>query len=374
MSGMALARRTGAYVWLLADAHALRSSETDEPSGIAALPDATLLEALRRLSDARRTLDAERARVAAEVARRSALGDESSLARRNGERNAVALVARETGISTTAARTLVEVGGAVAPRSSLTGEPLPPVHPHLAAAVQSGQVSLELSRLILATLAKVGRVLSTAQLLDLEAQLVATAVTWGAGFEALVGYLKQVANHVDPDGAKPREDAVRSQVTRWRRPLDNGLPRWQVDLDPERDAYLKAAIDACTAPRRDVLITGLDGSDEPVDPRFDPATADTRTAGERIVDALLTVVRKGMAADDGRIGRSLVKVVVTMTKESRLTGRGSAQLPGVAEPISAATAPRLAANAELIPQVLGRLRGPRSGRRAAVLHRGATRG
>src|SRR3954463_15599412 len=188
MSGMALARRTGAYVWLLADAHALRSSETDEPSGIAALPDATLLEALRRLSDARRTLDAERARVAAEVARRSEPADESSLARRNGERNAVALVARETGSSATAARPLVDVGGAIASRRSLTGEPLPPAHPHLAAAVQAGQVSLELSRLILAALRKVEPVLSSAQLLDLEAHLVATAVTWGAGYETLVGY------------------------------------------------------------------------------------------------------------------------------------------------------------------------------------------
>jgi hypothetical protein len=115
-----------------------------------------------------------------------------------------------------------------------------------------------------------------------------------------------VPNQVDPDGAKRREQAVRAQVTGWRKPLDNGLTRWQVDLDPERDAYLKAAVDACTAPRRGVLITGLDDGDdgEPVDPQFDPATADTRPAGERFVDALLTVVRKGMAADDGRIGRS----------------------------------------------------------------------
>lgn len=43
---------------------------------------------------------------------------------------------------------------------------------------------------------------------------------------------------VDPDGAKPREDAVRSQVDGWRKPLDNGLTRWQFDLDPERDAYV----------------------------------------------------------------------------------------------------------------------------------------
>jgi hypothetical protein len=48
-----------------------------------------------------------------------------------------------------------------------------------------------------------------------------------------------------------------------------------------------------------------------------------------------------------------VKVVVTMTKESLLTGLGSAQLAGIEETISAATARRLAANAEVIPQVLG---------------------
>jgi 5-methylcytosine-specific restriction protein A len=286
------------------------------------------------------------------VARRSQTGDESSLARRSGERNAVALVARKIGSSAFAARVLADVGESISPRLALTGEELPPTNPHLAAAVEAGSVSLELSRLILATLQKVQPALSTAQLLDLERQIVHTAVTWGSGYETLVGYLKQVPNHVDPDGAKPREDAIRSRVTGWRKPLDDGLTRWQFDLDPERDAYLRAAIDACTAPRRGVLITGID-DDEPVDPRFDPATADTRPAGERLVDALLTVVRKGMAADDGRVGRSLVKVVVTMTKDSLLTALGDAHVAGVEQPISAATARRLAANAELIPQVLG---------------------
>jgi hypothetical protein len=220
--------------------------------------------------------------------------------------------------------------------------------------MQAGQVSLEVSRLILATLHKVEHRLSTAQLLDLEGQIVATAVTWGAGFETLVAFLKSVPNHVDPDGANGREATVRAHVTGWRKQLDNGLTRWQFDLDPERDAYLKAAVDACTAPRRGVIITGThDGTQEPVDPRLDPATADSRPSGERIVDGLLTVVRKGMAADDGRIGRSLVKVVITMTKDSLLTGLGTARLAGVDEPISAATARRLAADAELIPQVLG---------------------
>jgi 5-methylcytosine-specific restriction protein A len=262
-------------------------------------------------------------------------------------------VARETGTSTAAARTLVDVGESIVPRQALSGEDLPPAHPYLAAAVSAGEVSLELSRLILAALQKVEKTLSTTQLLDLEAQVVRTAVTWGAGYETLVGYLKQVPNRVDPDGAKPREDAVRGQVTASRRQLDNGLTRWLFDLDPERDAYLKAAVDARTAPRRGVLITGVDAGDEEPDPRFDPATADTRTSGERLVDALLTVVKQGMAADDGKVGRSLVKVVVTMTEEALVSGLGSAQLAGIDEPISAATARRLAVNAELIPQVLG---------------------
>jgi 5-methylcytosine-specific restriction protein A len=349
MSGATIASSADEYVRLLSRAGIPGDADGAELAG---LSDRTLLDALRRLSETRRIVDAEQARVVAEIARRSEIGDESSLARRNGERNAVALVARESGSSTHTARVLVDVAGATAPRQSLLGEPLPPEHPHLAAALRSGEVSLELSKLILATLQKVEKVLSVPQLLDLEEQLVRTALTWGAGYETLAVYLKQVPNHVDPDGSKPREDKLRAQVNGWRKPLDNGLTRWQFDLDPERDAYLKAAVDACTAPRRGVLITGFD-DEGPVDPAFDTATADTRTSGERVVDALLTVVRKGMAADDGRVGRSLVKVAVTMTKESLVTALGSATLAGIDEPISAATARRMAANAELIPQVLG---------------------
>jgi 5-methylcytosine-specific restriction protein A len=263
-------------------------------------------------------------------------------------------VARETGSSAYAARMLVDVGEATAPRRSLIGEPLPADHPHLAAALHAAEVSLEVARLILATLAKVEKALSFEQLQDLEAQLVQTARTWGAGYETLVGFLKQVPNHVDPEGGKPREDKLRAQVNAVRKQLDNGLTRWVFDLDPERDAYLRAGVDACTAPRRGVLITGLDDDPgEPVDPTVDPATADTRRPGERLVDALLTLVKNGMAADDGRVGRSLVKVVVTMTKESLVSALGNATLAGVDEPISAATARRMAANAELIPQVLG---------------------
>ena len=85
---------------------------------IGALPDSDLLDALRRLAEARRALDCGNARIAAEIARRSQADDETSLARRCGERDAVALVAKETGGSMGAARALVDVGG-----SSLPGEP-----------------------------------------------------------------------------------------------------------------------------------------------------------------------------------------------------------------------------------------------------------
>jgi hypothetical protein len=80
---------------------------------------------------------------------------------------------------------------------------------------------------------------------------------------------------------------------------------------------------------------------------------DTRPLSQRRVDALIAVCRESLANDKGTLAGTSVTMLVTVPLEALQTGVGTATIAGVDEPISAGTARRLAADAELIPVVLG---------------------
>jgi hypothetical protein len=112
---------------------------------------------------------------------------------------------------------------------------------------------------------------------------------------------------------------------------------------PEGAGFILTAIDARTAPRRQ--------------PRFgdeiDDAMRDTRSSEQRRLDAVIDIARESIGWDDGQLAGTSVTMIVTITEEALRTGLGSAEIAGVDETISAATARRLAADAEIIPCVLG---------------------
>jgi len=95
---------------------------------------------------ARLTRDAEAllARVAGEIARRSPaeLGKDG-LAKQQGFLNPARLVAAATGGAVSTATKLVNVGRATATRQSLTGQRMPAVHPHVAAALDAATISVD---------------------------------------------------------------------------------------------------------------------------------------------------------------------------------------------------------------------------------------
>lgn len=115
-------------------------------------------------------------------------------------------------------------------------------------------------------------------------------------------------------------------------------------MHPEAAAFLTTAVDARTAPRRQPTFTDVDDA---------PAFDGERTAAQRRLDALVAIARESVALDHGTLAGTAVTVNVTMTLEARMSGLGTAQIDGVDEPISAATARRLACDAKLIPIVLG---------------------
>ncbi|TFV96602.1 hypothetical protein E4M00_10970, partial [Leifsonia flava] len=118
---------------------ALGIPDTDPQSQLESMSGPGLLTVNEVLARAERHLAAVRARVAVEIANRSTpeLGRDG-LAKQQGYRSPAALVAAASGGSTAEAARLIAVGAATASRQAFSGQRMPPRHPHVAAAINTG--------------------------------------------------------------------------------------------------------------------------------------------------------------------------------------------------------------------------------------------
>lgn len=314
------------------------------PGGIAAITcarDSDLLALLDASQAAVRAAQGIAALVAGELARRSQGDGESSLARRQGEKNAVQLIAHRAGVTVVESARLVAVGEAVVPQVALSGEDLAPKREHVAAALAAGTLTVAMAEMIERTLASVAHLLWTDQADELERGLVEKATSGDWSVAQFVAYCKRIPNRLDPDGAAPRGEELRRRAYVRETELDNGMLRIVAELDPESGAFYRAALRARTNPRRDAGQTPVLA---PVDP-----TAPTPMQAK--VDAFVSILRDSLRADDGRTGGVDTTILVRIELKDLVAGVGTATIDGIGEPISAAAARRLAVEADLIPQV-----------------------
>ena len=342
----ALVEHAGAFAHALDRVTAARLGDDASSDGLIRLAsDMELLRALTEVSHLMRLAEAERVKLAGEVHRRSEIGDGSSLARRMGETSATALVAKVAEVPGGHATTLVQVGEQIRPREALSGEVLAPQHPHIAEALAAGTLPLPVADGIRRCIARVTPVLSAAELLELERQLVEKAAE-GWRVDDFLAYLRRAVDHIDQDGVEQREEtlAAKAQVTERR--LDNGLLRFILDVDPLTGGFFKTAMDANASLRRARFVDG------------DEAEAaheqqDRRPLKQRRVDAIRLLAKKALKVDDGDVGGTAVTMLVTIDEQSLRDRVGSATILSTGEIISAATARMLAVDAEILPIVLG---------------------
>jgi 5-methylcytosine-specific restriction protein A len=283
---------------------------------------------------------------AGKIARRSEPRDDTSLARRFGAGSAANLVAQLTGIPRSQAGTMVASGEAFRPReNTFTGEPLPARFPQVAAAFADGLLDPEVAAAMRRAPTKAAPGLAPYEVDDLERQVLERCLE-GHGADDLLGWLKKVPEHAHPEGGAPRPDDPPPTRSVTRKVMTNGLFRWVLELDALTDGFLKTAVDADTAIKRSLLTT----ADEP---EVDTDAADRRSLGQRRVDGLRLLATKALKMDDGQVGGTAVTLLVTMTEEALKTGLGTAELPDCGSEISASVARLLAADAEIIPVVLG---------------------
>jgi hypothetical protein len=306
-------------------------------------------------------VDAVGVRIAGELARRC---DEGALAVRWGERSAAAVLAVEAGLDPAEAQDWCEVGAQVVPRLSLVGEELSPRRPVIAEAVERAELTTRSLSRIARTVDEVerrasGRGESIAPVLLAEAVRLAP--------RELVRLCRFAIDRADPDGVPIREEEQRRRAGVQVSHLPDGMLRWIVTMDPESAGFLTAALDARTAPRREPRFAVDDALED------EPTEGGTRTLAHRRLDALVSIASESLRHDPGNVAGTAVTMVVTVSLDALRTGLDAAEIAGIDAPISAATARRLAAQAEIVPVVLGGASEPLDLGRSARLFSAAQR-
>lgn len=307
--------------------------------------DSALLDILGAIGQNARLLDAVGARIAGELTRRSARTESEPLAKRLGEKSAIHLISARTGLGTSRSVDWSRTGSRLAPRVTLIGEPLPAEYPLVSAALDEGDLSLDQARGILDALSAIKPHVDLDKLAWLQEFLVGQAALLPAS--DLMRLCRVLPDRYNPDGVEPREEELRTLAGVKLIQRRNGMLRLIADLDPESGGYVKTALDARTAPRRQVGFLDAD------DPQLDAVLDDPRTVPQRRVDALVGMAKDDLKADRGDLSGVSATVLVIVDQEALEIGIGSATIAGVDTPVSAATARRMACDARIIPVVLG---------------------
>ncbi len=201
----------------------------------------------------------------------------------------------------------VRAAEAAGPRRSLTGEPVAPIFPAVAAAQAAGEISERQARVVVATVDKLPEAAQAEHGSEIEAQLV----EYCGQFDPLnlAKLAERILAHHDPDGRLDElEHRQRHRDLTVRQRVD-GSSRLSGELTAEATELLLLHLDAFARPTPEV--------DEVKDPR---------TAGQRRHDALLEALKLNLRARAlPTLAGITATIVMTMTVEQYETRRGLAR-------------------------------------------------
>jgi len=326
--------------------------------GVVGVPADELLQLLADAGTAQRAMDVIRVRLAGELCAQSAehLGAEG-IARRAGHTQPASFLAELWQISTAEAKRLCDVGVAVRPRVALDGSLLPARYPEVGSAIESLSLGVEAAAVIMRKLDQAAPYCSASARAAGEQLLVEHAP--GLSVRQVQGLARQVRDRLDEDGAEPRDAIRRRRRSLTLIPQPDGMVRLVWDMPPETAGLVRAGIDHLVGEQlraaRDRVATSL-GADGVVD-------VDDRTMPQRRADAAEELLRHAITCDRPGGVHPAVTMVVRMTLDQLVERLGSAhdgtngcglpQIDGIDAHISATTARLLAAEANIIPAVLG---------------------
>jgi len=328
--------------------------------GVTGMPAGELLRLVTDAGTLQRGLDAIRVRLAGELA---AQAGPDALARRAGHATPASFLAELWQISPAEAARLCDVGVAVRPRLALDGSVLPARYPSLGLAVENLVLGVEAAAVIVRELDQAAPYCSAESRAAVERLLVEHAP--GLTVRQVQGLARQVRDRLDEDGAEPRDQIRRQRRSLKLIPQPDGMVRLVWDMPPETAGLVRAGIDALVGEQlraaRDQVPSSLADTGM--------ADIDDRTMPQRRADAAEELLRHAISCDRPGGDRPVVTMVVRMSLDQLLDGLGTAQIgtaqvdgidgfggariDGIDAGISATTARILAAEANIIPAVLG---------------------
>jgi hypothetical protein len=194
----------------------------------------------------------------------------------------------------------------IRPRRSLTGAPVSPELPALAAAVESGVVGDDHIRSVCHAVDVLPARVSPVDVQAAERTLVRHATKVDAGIVAKLG--QRIADYLNPDGLFSDEDRARRRGLRLGPQGPDGMSRLSGFLDPECRAYFEA-IEAAVRPGRH-----QPGSE----------SRDDRTPAQRCHDALKLGLETAIASGGLGVHRGHPVTVIVTTTLAELTDAAGA--------------------------------------------------
>ena len=229
-------------------------------------------------------------------------------------------------ISTDEAKQRIKQAELLGPRTAMTGEPLPPTLPNVAAAQARGQIGSEHVRTIEKFFNELPSRIDAQTRDQAEADLARIATGLGpTQFRAAADRLALVLNQ---DGDLPDEaDRARRRYLTIDKQDAGGMSRFHGLLDPEARATLDAVLAKLAAPgmcNPDDEAPCVDG--EPTDAAVQ---GDARSPGQRNHDALKAMGRAVLASGElGRHNGLPATIIVTATLQDLQSGAGVAATGG----------------------------------------------
>jgi hypothetical protein len=213
-----------------------------------------------------------------------------------------------------------------------------------------GWVSVEQAAVIVRELGKAAPGCSTTDLEAGERVLVQHAPTLTV--TDLRGLAGQVRDRLDQDGILPREQRQQQRRSLTISTTSDGMTHLDWYLTPESAGYVVTAIDTLIGHQlrqvrfRDPAAPEADGDDTDL--------PETRSMAQIRSDAATDVFRHLATCTTGTgSGKPPVTVLVRIDLHALQTGVGTGQIDGIPNPVRVGTVRRMAADAHLIPVVLG---------------------
>ncbi|HJQ43036.1 MAG TPA: DUF222 domain-containing protein [Jatrophihabitantaceae bacterium] len=278
---------------------ALRAAR-DEVLGLdlSGCTDDTLLAVLEGNETDRRRAVAVDHRVIAEV-------DQRGIAAQRGMVKTAGLVSTLLRIDRTEAAGRVAAAVELSPRRALTGEPLEPIFPVVAAASTGGELSATHARIVTQTVDALPSAIDADEVRRIETFLVEQARHFEPRTLRII--TRRLLETVDPDGTLSTEaDRERRRFFTARQRAD-GSVFGSYDLDPLAGEALLTVLDTQARPR----------------PADETGVPDERTTGQRnhdaVRDTLMLALRSGKLPACGGVAAT---ILILMSEQQAATGEG----------------------------------------------------